>query len=161
MTTGNGIAMRAPLCGLAATFGAAGLLPFITSAVLLWAGPLTLKPLLVTALTAYGACILAYLGGIAWGLVASLNDRQDAYSTGMPMFVIAWSNFPALIGFAALITPPPWSLAILLVGYILTLTADLALARRGIAPNWFPNLRVTLTGCVVICLASALACELR
>lgn len=161
MATGNGTAMRAPLCGLAALFGAAGLLPFITSAVLIWASPLTLEPFLVTALTAYGACILAYLGGIAWGFGASVSDRQGAHSIVMPMFVIAWSNCPALIGFAALITPPPWSLAILLFGYILTLTADLALARHGIAPNWFPNLRVTLTGFVVICLASILARELR
>ena len=145
---------------LAATFGVAGLIPFIVATVLLWAGPAAWAPAANTVLVSYGACTLAFLGGIAWGF-ASAAGRPSGDIAPHHIVALAWSNLPALIAVAALLAPSPWNLVTLAGGYALTLAADLLFAGHGYAPSWFPRLRMVLTVVVGGCLAGALGYGLR
>ena len=124
--------------------GLAGVLPFWLATMLFWshADPVGTSPAAALAI-AYGAIILAFLGGVRWGLAIAPCGRVPAAGT------LTLSVLPALAGFAAMFTPPLFALAVLVSGFLLQALWDVMSADNGRLPQWFATLRMILTALVV------------
>ena len=85
--------------------GYAGLLPFVTGALLMWLVRPDVQAYVALALSAYAAVVLSFLGGILWGLAM----RADAAATGG----LWWGVVPALVAWPAVVMPPSAGLVIL------------------------------------------------
>lgn len=116
--------------------GAFGLVPFAALVIGVYAAPLH-GSLLVKALLFYGATILAFLGGIHWG-VALKADNPPAY-------LYVSGVLPQLLGFGALLAPVGLGLSLLAVGLIAILATDFVYLRAQHLPAWFLKLRLVLT----------------
>lgn len=125
----------------AVILGVAGLIPFLGFAALSVAGndgglgTLGLSPR--TILSAYGAVIASFLGGIRWGAVAARNAGSGDYLLAI---------VPSLVAWAALAAPAPWDLRILGVLVLAWGLVDQDMPRRGIVPRWLGRLRLVLSG---------------
>ncbi|GJD79294.1 DUF3429 domain-containing protein [Methylobacterium gregans] len=125
----------------AVILGVAGLVPFLGFAALSVAGndgglgTLGLSPR--TILSAYGAVIASFLGGIRWGAAAARNAGSGDYLLAI---------VPSLIAWAALAAPAPWDLRILGVLVLAWGLVDQDLPRRGLVPRWLGRLRLVLSG---------------
>ena len=130
----------------AAILGYAGLLPFgaaIAALLLDWHSQLAL-----TVFTSYGAAILAFLGGLQWGLALFLDDAR--FSQRLIAGVI-----PPLLAWLAVLAPAVAALPMLAAGFIGVYLYD----RRCNAPalpNWYGRLRLHLSAGVVVCHVVAL-----
>ncbi len=136
--------MAAAVPPVAAALGYAGAIPFLAGAA---AVALALLP--PTPLLAYGAVILAFMGGIHWGL-GMPGSAPDGRRLGL-------SVVPALLAWAALLLGGRPGLLLLAAAFLGLLALDLATTRRGVAPSWYPALRVPLTAVVVASLLLAAA----
>lgn len=133
----------------AAWLGLAGLIPFVTLAVVsVWLDGL-LKLELLFVLVAYGAVILSFLGGIHWGLGMV---PATGGSAGWRQLV---AIVPSLIAWASLIVPSNLALPILALAFVIMLIVDFRFSAAGYAPMWYPRLRWKLTAVVVLCLLVA------
>lgn len=125
----------------AVLLGIAGLIPFIGFAALSVSGSdgglglIGLSPR--TILSAYGAVIASFLGGIRWGVAA-------ARGAGWADYLLA--IVPSLLAWAALAAPAPWDLRVLGVLVLVWGFVDQDLARRGLVPVWMSRLRLVLSG---------------
>lgn len=134
----------------AAWLGGLGLIPFVAGSVgaagadLGWA---------LDALRFYAATILAFMGGVHWGL--AIADHGSEAGAGSSWARLGASVVPALIGWLALLLPATPGLLVLAAGFVLLLMGDLIAVRRGLAPAWYPRLRIPLTGVVAVCLVVA------
>ena len=121
--------------------GVAGLVPFLGFAALAVSGydgglgTIGLSPR--TILSAYGAVIASFLGGIRWGAAA-------ARGAGSADYLIA--IVPSLVAWAALAAPAPWDLRVLGILVLVWGVVDQDLSRRGLAPVWLTRLRLVLSG---------------
>jgi len=70
--------------------------------------------------------------------------------------VLGLSVTPCLLAWAGVFAPFPWPYAFLLGAFAIVLRFDLALVRDGLAPAWYPALRLPLTAGVAVALVSAL-----
>jgi uncharacterized membrane protein len=142
---------------MAIVLGAAGAVPFLalSFATPFIAGSLREQTTLI--LTAYGAVILSFLGGIHWGL--AINTVPAAAEEGRLFRRLACSVVPALIGWVAFLMPTAVSLSILAVAFVAVLCLDLIAARNGEAPEWYPRLRVPLTVAVVLSLITGVLAD--
>lgn len=137
---------------MAMVLGAAGALPFLALSVFSPFIDGSLRGHATVALTAYGAVILSFLGGIHWGLaIAAIPKRSEE---GRLFRRLGCSVAPALIGWIAFLMPPTVSLSVLAVAFIAVLYLDVTASRNGEAPDWYPRLRVPLTVVVVLSLTS-------
>lgn len=123
--------------------GAAGALPFATGALLAMHGPGEASAFALHAVRAYGAAILAFMGGIHWGLGIGGTERAGGWIR------LSWSVVPALVAWGALLLPERPGLLLLALAFVLLLAGDLIAVRRGGAPSWYPRLRWPLTAVVV------------
>lgn len=145
-------ALGTPVPRPAAVLGAFGALPFVVLATaLVFAGP-TAQPALAGALSGYGAVILSFLGGIQWGL--AIGDARGATHRRLSQR-LGLSVVPSLLGWAALLMPPPLGLWLLAAGLAGALAFDIRAAARREAPAWYPRLRLPLTGAVCAALIVA------
>lgn len=134
----------------ARVLGLAGLLPFVAGALALalldapglkaWAG---------TALTAYGALIATFLGGIHWGL--AMQDVQ-------PVNVrLGWGVSPSLLAWVALLLPVGMGLPWLAVLLVTCYAVDRTLYASAGLSSWL-GLRLQLTSVATLsCLVGAWA----
>ena len=121
--------------------GIAGLIPFLGFAVLaasgvdgnLYGTGFSAR----TMLSAYGAVIASFLGGIRWGVAAARGGGNADYLIAI---------MPSLIAWAALAAPAPWDLRILGSLVLLWGFVDQDLSRRGLVPLWMGRLRLVLSG---------------
>lgn len=102
-------------------------------------------------LVSYGAIILAFLGGIRWGV--ALKHGNSAHA--VRMFIL--SVVVPLAAWVALFLPKPHDITWLIAIFLVVGVADVALVTKGHAPRWFGTLRTILTVGVVGCLITALA----
>ena len=121
--------------------GLGGLVPFWSLAlsrvtgIAFGAPPATIS----LALASYAATILAFLGGIRWGLATRVSDqRSTVVDYGIAIV-------PQLIGWAALAVPDPWRLFLLGLVVLALGPLDRNLVVRGLAPPWFGRLRLILS----------------
>jgi hypothetical protein len=147
--------------------GVAGLVPFIGLgiAALATADGIASDRYLL-ALIAYGAVILAFLGGVHWGFVlhpAALPEGMDA-GTRRDATRLGLGVLPSLIGFGALLTPlvgvPEVGLAILIIGFLATVATEARLSRRALVPGGYMTLRWALSVIVLIVLVVVLVLKL-
>jgi hypothetical protein len=85
--------------------GYAGLLPFVAGALLVWLVRDDAHPYVTLAMSAYGAVIVSFLGGIHWGFAF----RQ----TEPPTVLLAWGVVPSLVAWLAVMMPPNAGLVLL------------------------------------------------
>ncbi|AGA34343.1 hypothetical protein TVNIR_2705 [Thioalkalivibrio nitratireducens DSM 14787] len=93
---------------LLVSLGYAGLVPFLFFGAASWFGSPAWQDFALNALGLYGAVILAFLGGVHWGLY--LVDRNYRVAG---LAAPAWAVLPAIAGWAALLLPAPLSLVAL------------------------------------------------
>lgn len=84
--------------------GYAGLLPFVLGAALVWIVHPEAHPYATLALSAYAATIVAFLGGIHWGIAF----REAAPSPGL----FAWGVVPQLVAWVSVVMPPSAGLVV-------------------------------------------------
>ncbi|GJE59477.1 DUF3429 domain-containing protein [Methylobacterium trifolii] len=125
----------------AVVLGVAGLIPFLGFAALAVTGSdggiggFGFSPR--TMLSAYGAVVASFLGGIRWGAAAARNGGNGDYLVAI---------IPSLVAWAALAAPAPWDLRVLGVLVLAWGLIDQDLPRRGLVPRWLGRLRLVLSG---------------
>jgi Protein of unknown function (DUF3429) len=117
----------------------AGYLPFvaIATALLLLGKTHPLQTVLVDAFRTYGAIILSFLGGVRWGLAMRTQP--------VPVKDIVFSVVPAIAAWFALFLTAPVSVAVLLLCFCTQGAWDSLSVQAGRAPQWYGQLRITLT----------------
>ena len=136
--------MKSSLPPFASVLGAAGLIPFIAcgyGALTDQGGPAAF------ALAAYGAVILAFLGGVHWGFaLPEPSGRGRLARLGLGVV-------PSLIGWVALLLTLAVSadagMALLAVGFVLLTVVEARAAKRGLMPAGYLTLRYGLSTVVV------------
>jgi len=132
--------------------GYAGLIPFVTFTLALVAWP-EKQLWWHSALLAYGAVILSFVGAIHWGLAMQARDSRERPAA------LAWSVVPSLLGWVALLVSAPWGYPVLLFGLWLHYAQDLRWPADSPLPEWYLPLRTRLTGVASICLLLAWVTE--
>ncbi len=132
--------------------GYAGLIPFALLAALLWIAQADLLPWLTIALTSYAALIATFLGGIHWGIGASLAAEPSGRQRS---FHLIWGITPSLIAWLTLLMPAyaglPLNAALLIACYLVDRKSYPAAGWSA----WLP-LRLRLTAVAVLsCLIGA------
>ena len=109
-----GPAPGSPPPAVALRLGYAGLIPFVTGALLVWLVRPEAHPYVTLGLSAYAALIVCFLGGIHWGLAMRV--------TAPPASLFVWGVLPSAPAWAAVMMPPSAGLVIhgvmLLVCYL-------------------------------------------
>lgn len=136
--------------GAAKWLGGMGALPFVFLAAAIHEVGGLYNPIAPSAILAYGAIILSFLGGAQWGL--SIAVRNNAGSTAERLTT---SILPSLVGWAALFMPLDQGLLVLAGAFAVVLAIDLLWHRKGRSPDWYPRLRVALTSVVIASLLIA------
>ncbi len=95
----------AGLTPTALRLGYAGLVPFALGALLVWLVREDAHPYVALALSAYGAVIVSFLGGIHWGL--AFRHEQP------PTRLLVWGVLPSIVAWLAVMMPPSAGLVIL------------------------------------------------
>jgi hypothetical protein len=110
------------------------------------------------ALVAYGALILAFLGGVHWGLV--LAEAMPPHTE----WRLALGVVPSLVGWVALLTLSlglaDVGLGVLIAGFIAAVIAEAQGYRRGLVPPGYMWLRWMLTIAVLLTLVTVLGLRL-
>lgn len=98
--------MSSPIDKTIAQLGYAGLLPFVGLAGLMWLGRANLLPFVATALVAYAAVIVSFLGGIHWGLGFMRPEGGQVPADSVSRrFHFVWGIVPSLLAWLALMLP--------------------------------------------------------
>jgi hypothetical protein len=106
----------------------------------------------ITALVTFSAIILAHLGGIENGLAV----REEASSESTRATALGLSIVPSLAAWGILWLPTPhWQVGAAIALFVAVWGSDLWLARHGLIPSWFVDMRTALTAVVCVILAIA------
>lgn len=131
--------------------GLLGLIPFMWGAATVlrpdladW-GTRTLGPRFIGPYVQlfYGAIILSFMSGVLWGFAAKAQGWLA--NSGYALSVV-----PALWAFSMIGGGPVSAGINLMVGFIGLLALDWHFWRNGLAPLWWLQLRILLTGLVII-----------
>lgn len=125
--------------------GAAGLLPFIILVVMALDGRAVNAIPVTESLRQYAALILAFLGGMHWGL--GMTHEQS--------WRFGWSLLSVVMAWAGLVLPIEAGLLLTVSGFLLGLWVDL----YSPWPEWFKRLRQVLTFCAVLALLCLLSIQ--
>lgn len=144
---------------LAWLLAALGVLPFVAATVALLSPATHIRIPAIAGMVTYAAVILSFLGGIEWGV--ALNDpyagAPRAEKDRLRATALVLSVIPSLAGWGVLWLPSPqWQLGSALALFVAVWVGDLMLARRGLLPSWFVDLRTAITAAVVATLGAAL-----
>ena len=138
---------------LAWIFAITGALVFVALTAMLFSTQAQVRVPAIAALVTFAAVVLSYLGGIEGGL--ALRDEAGTRETRAIAFAL--STLPSLAAWGVLWLPSPqWQLAAALAHYVAVWGADLWLARRGLVPSWFVDMRTAVTAVVAVTLGIAL-----
>ncbi len=147
--------MTRPLPMFAILLGLGGLLPFAACGL----GALSPDPALadrsLLALVAYGAVILAFLGGVHWGF--ALDGSGATPTVRVQRLRFGLGVLPSLAGWAALLLAvlglPLVALALLMAGVVATTLVEARAARQDLMPRSYMRLRWVLSAEMLVCLA--------
>jgi Protein of unknown function (DUF3429) len=140
--------MQNPSAAITRPLAFAGALPFVASALLLWAGHTSLPVLgsVSNIAASYGLVILAFMAGVQWG------QRLSGVETTLNLFLI--SNATALAAwFSYLLLSPRLFFASLAVLFAVVLLIDRRLAAEGHLSADYVRTRTVVSALVVLSLA--------
>ena len=145
--------MNRPLPTIAMLLGIAGLIPFAVCGLGALANAPPNDEYALLGLIAYGAVILAFLGGVHWGFgldaVAPADIQRARFGLGVLPSLIGWvALLVAFVGF------PRSALAVVVLGFLLTTVVEARASRRGYVPRGYMGLRWVLSSLVVIILVT-------
>jgi len=126
--------------------GYAGLIPFVTLAALPLFFQGDVQSQTGTALIAYGAVIISFLGACHWS-AAIIDSNNDNVASRM-LFAVS----PALLGWLAVLLPLPYGFMLIITGLLITLIAD---SHWSYGPAWYAALRRRLTWIATLSLSFA------
>ena len=107
----------------------------------------------IAALVTFAAIILSHLGGIEGGLAL----REEAGNDRTRAVALFLSAAPALAAWGILWLPSPQlQVGSALALFVAVWGADLWLARQGLIPSWFVDMRTAVTAAVCVILGVAL-----
>jgi hypothetical protein len=130
----------------------AGALLFLALAAALLSGETRIRIPAIAGLVTFSMIILAHLGGIEWGL--ALRDGAGTERTRALALVL--SILPAIAAWGIFWLPTPqWQVGAAAALFLAVWGADLWLARQGLLPAWFVDLRTAITLAVAVILAIA------
>jgi hypothetical protein len=132
----------------ALALGYGGLLPFVGGAAWLLVGPADTQALAARVLVAYAATIVAFLGGIHWGLAFAAPG-------GPPTARLAWGVLPSLVAWPALLLAPGAGLALLAAMLVLCYAVDHRVYPALGLQRWLPLRRVLSVVATLSCAAGA------
>ena len=130
--------------------GYGGLIPFAAAAAAALLGPTPWRGMALSALAAYGAVILSFLGAVHWGL--ALHAPPQEAPAAWPR--LGLGVLPALVGWIGLLLPPPFGLALLATGLLAVAATETVDARRQLLPPGYLPLRWMLSLGAAACLLS-------
>ena len=102
----------------------------------------------IVLLTAYGAVILSFLGGMRWGI--ALTGRDGESRRDLMLGIV-----PPLVGWSAILVPPPLTFVLLAVAFAAQGAWDSLTLTSVAVPDWFRRLRIQMTMLVVAALVVA------
>lgn len=138
---------------LAWIFAIVGAVIFAALTAMLFSGQTQVRIPGIAALVTFAAIVLSYLGGIEGGL--ALRDEAGTEQTRAIAF--SMSTLPSLAAWGVLWLPSTqWQLGASLALFVAVWIFDLWLARRGLVPSWFVDLRTAVTAVVALTLGVAL-----
>lgn len=141
--------MFATLPRMALWLGAAGLAPFLALSLACLVLRGEAQGWCAHALAAYGATILAFLGGLHWGFALAPGEvRPDPLALGAGVA-------PQLIGWGALLLPLQAGLTVIAAALVAALWLDQTATRQGRAPAWLLMLRLPLSVVAGLSMAAA------
>lgn len=118
----------------------------------LLAGPVEWRADAATVCATYAAIILSFLGGAWFGIVS----REGA--PGGLTAILCVSVLPSLAGWASLLLDRGAGLVSLGLLFLAVLPGDFWLSKAGLAPSWWPRLRLPLSlGMALLALVAAAA----
>lgn len=138
---------------LAWIFAITGAVIFAGLTVMLFSSQTQVRIPAIAAMVTFAAVVLSYLGGIEGGLAL----RDEAATPHTRAIAIALSTLPSLAAWGVLWLPgPQMQLAAALALFVAVWIADLWLARQGLVPSWFVDMRTAVTAVVALTLGVAL-----
>lgn len=134
-------------------FALAGAAIFAAMTVALLSGQSQVRVPAIAGIVTFAAIVLSYLGGIEGGL-ALRDELASEHTRATALFL---SIVPSLAAWGVLWLPSSqWQLGASLALFVAVWGADLWLARRGLIPSWFVDLRTAATAVVCVILGLAL-----
>ena len=130
----------APVSAPAMILGIGGLVPFVGLAVMIALGPGTWYGYSLTALSYYGAVILAFVGALHWGYAL----KRSALG-GEAWLQYGFSVAPALVAWLSLLLPVWTGLRLQAFALLICYVFDRTTAHNDPVPQWFLRLRAVLT----------------
>ena len=147
--------MNRPLPKITMLLGIAGLIPFAVCGLGALANMPPNSERALLALIAYGAVILAFLGGVHWGF--GLDDSGTAPSD-VQRARFGLGVLPPLLGWVALLIAllglDRVALILLVVGFIATTVVEARGSSRGFVPRGYMGLRWVLSSIVIAMLVT-------
>lgn len=138
---------------IAWVFALAGAVILAGITLMLFSGQNHVRIPAIAALVTFSAIILSHLGGIEGGIAL----REEAGTDRTRAVALALSGVPALAAWGILWLPSPqWQVGSALALFVAVWGADLWLARQGLIPSWFVDLRTGVTAAVCVILGVAL-----
>ena len=130
----------------------AGALIFAGLTAILVSGESHIRIPAIAGIVTFGVVVLSYLGGIEAGL--ALNDHVATEKTrAISLFL---STIPSLAAWGVLWLGSPQQQIGATIGlFIAVWCADLWLARHGLIPSWFVDMRTAVTALVCVILGVA------
>ncbi len=109
----------------------------------IWLGSEAASGFAAFAVVLYGAVILSFLGGLAWGATsaATVEGRWELTHSRL----LAASVVPPLIAWGAALLPPGYGLVVLALSFVGVLAIDRRLASLRMVPPWWMKLRRQLS----------------
>lgn len=123
-------------------FGAIGLIPFVLGALLVWVVYPDARYDTARGLSAYAAGVVAYLGGIHWGLAMRAGASEPLH--------LGWSAAPPLVAAIGVLMPPSAGLVVLGVMLIVCYAVDRRLYAAQGQQAWL-TLRFRLSAVASLC----------
>jgi len=146
--------MTRPLPIFAILLGLAGLLPFAGCSLGALNPDVELAARSLLALVAYGAVILAFLGGVHWGFAL---DGSGTPTVRVQRLRFGLGVVPSLVGWAALMVAvlgwPLLAAGMLIAAFVAETMVEARAARQGLMPVGYMRLRWALSAGVLVCLS--------
>jgi hypothetical protein len=126
-----------------------GTLIFGVMTAFLFSGESHVRIPAIAALVTFAAVVISYLGGIEFGLAL----REEGSDERIRALAMSMSALPSLASWGVFWLQSPQQQIGSAIGlFVLVWVSDLYLARRGLIPTWFVDLRtaVTVIACAIL-----------